>query len=78
MYGKVKDDVQEILKILCGYKKVKIVEGAVCKDHVHLALSPLPPSKRGAFGGCGLIPHKAPFPEGGRSTERANWGEFVA
>ena len=44
MYGKVKDDIREILKILCGYKKVEIVEGAVCKDHVHLCLS-IPPKQ---------------------------------
>ena len=44
MYGQVKDDVREILKILCGYKKVEIIEGAVCKDHVHLCLS-IPPKQ---------------------------------
>ena len=44
MYGKVKDDIREILKVLCGYKKVEIVEGAVCKDHVHLCLS-IPPKQ---------------------------------
>ena len=42
MYGKVKEDVREILKLLCGYKKVEIIEGAVCADHVHLCLS-IPP-----------------------------------
>jgi len=42
MYGRVKDDIREILRTLCRYKKVEIVEGAVCKDHVHLCLS-IPP-----------------------------------
>ena len=42
MYGRIKNDMREILKTLCGYKKVEIVEGAVCKDHVHLCLS-IPP-----------------------------------
>ena len=42
MYGKVKEDVREILKTLCGYKKVEIIEGAVCSDHVHLCVS-IPP-----------------------------------
>ena len=30
MYGKVRGDIREIIKILCRYKKVEIVEGAVC------------------------------------------------
>ena len=42
MYGKVKKDVQEIIKTLCEYKKVKITAGAVCVDHVHLCIE-LPP-----------------------------------
>ena len=32
----------EILRTLCQYKKVEIVEGAVCSDHVHLCVS-IPP-----------------------------------
>ena len=36
MYGKVRVDMREILRTLCSYKKVEIIEGAVCKDHVHL------------------------------------------
>ena len=42
LYGKVKEDVREILKTLCEYKKVEIVEGAVCSDHVHLSVE-IPP-----------------------------------
>ena len=42
MYGKVKADIREILRTLCRYKKVEIIEGAVCADHVHLCLS-IPP-----------------------------------
>ena len=42
LYGKVRDDVREIIKTLCKYKKVEIIEGAVCSDHVHLCLS-IPP-----------------------------------
>ena len=42
MYGKVRTDVREIIKILCRYKKVEIIEGAVCVDHVHLCVS-IPP-----------------------------------
>ncbi len=42
MYGKVRTDVREILRTLCQYKKVEIIEGAVCIDHVHLCVS-IPP-----------------------------------
>ena len=42
MYGKMKEDIREILRTLCRYKKVEIIEGAVCADHVHLCLS-IPP-----------------------------------
>ena len=42
LYGRIKKDVREIIKLLCGYKKVEIIEGAVCSDHVHLCLS-IPP-----------------------------------
>jgi hypothetical protein len=30
LYGKIKEDVREILRTLCLYKKVEIVDGAVC------------------------------------------------
>lgn len=42
MYGNVKADVREVLKKLCEFKKVQIIEGAVCADHVHLCVS-IPP-----------------------------------
>jgi len=42
MFGQLKADIREILKRLCEYKNVEIVEGAVCSDHVHLCVS-LPP-----------------------------------
>ena len=39
MYGKSKADVREIIKRLCDYRNIEIIEGAVCADHVHLCLS---------------------------------------
>ncbi|HCC35311.1 MAG TPA: IS200/IS605 family transposase, partial [Ruminococcaceae bacterium] len=45
MYGRVKKDMREIIKTLCDYKKVEIIEGAVCVDHVHLCVS-IPPKLR--------------------------------
>ena len=41
LYGKVREDVKEILTTLCRYKDVEIIAGAVCLDHVHLSVSTL-------------------------------------
>ena len=42
LYGRLKEDVREIISTLCKYKAVEIVEGAVCPDHVHICVS-IPP-----------------------------------
>lgn len=44
LYGQVRADVREIIRTLCGYKGVEIIDGAVCPDHVHLCVS-IPPKK---------------------------------
>ncbi len=45
MYGRVRQEMREILKALCEYKKVEIAGSAVCADHVHLCVS-IPPKQR--------------------------------
>ena len=42
MYGQVKKDVADILKKLCEMKQVQLIEGKVCKDHVHMYIA-IPP-----------------------------------
>ena len=42
MYGKVREDIREMIKTLCKYKDVEIIAGAVCEDHVHLSVA-IPP-----------------------------------
>ena len=42
LYGKVREDVREIISTLCKYKSVEIIAGAVCSDHVHLSVA-IPP-----------------------------------
>ena len=42
MYGQLKHEVRDILRKLCEYKNVEIVEGSVSSDHVHLCLK-IPP-----------------------------------
>lgn len=44
LYGQLRADVREIIAKLCKYKHVKIIEGAVCKDHVHICVS-IPPKE---------------------------------
>ena len=39
MYGKLMNDVRKIIKILCKYKDVQIIDGAVCEDHIHLSVA---------------------------------------
>lgn len=38
MYGETKKDVVEILKKLCEMKQIILIDGKVCKDHVHVYL----------------------------------------
>ena len=42
MYGKLREDVREIISTLYKYKDVEIIDGAVCVDHVHLSVA-VPP-----------------------------------
>ena len=39
LYGRLREDVKEIISTLCKYRKVDIIAGAVCKDHVHLSVA---------------------------------------
>ena len=41
-YGKIKQDIADILSMLCKRKGVKIVEAEVCPDHVHMLVE-IPP-----------------------------------
>ena len=42
-YGQLKQDIANILSILCKRKGVKILEAEICPDHVHMFVE-LPPS----------------------------------
>jgi len=42
IFGKLRKDVGEILRTLCGYKGVEIIEAATCTDHVHMCVK-IPP-----------------------------------
>jgi len=36
LYGQLRKDIREIIKKLCEYKKVEIINGAVCPNHIHI------------------------------------------
>ena len=42
IYGQYREDLREIIRTLCRYKGVEILEGHMMPDHVHLLLS-IPP-----------------------------------
>ena len=84
MYGRVREDLREIIKTLCEYKKVEIIEGAVCMDHVHLCVSIPPKIKVSEF--MGYLKGKSALmifdrhPEMGNKYNRHFWarGYYVA
>ena len=42
IYGKIKVDIGVLLRKLCEYKGVEIIEAEACKDHIHMLVS-IPP-----------------------------------
>ena len=77
MLGKVREDVREIIKTLCQYKKVEIMEGAVCSDHVHLCVS-IPPKLSisdfmGYLKGKSALMISDKHPEMGSKWDRSFW-----
>ena len=84
LYGRLRTDVHEILKTLCRYKKVEILSGAVCIDHVHMCLA-IPP-KQSVSEFMGYLKGKSALmifdrhPELGEKWNREFWarGYYVA
>ncbi len=56
-YKEKKSEVKEIIKTLCTWKGVDIIEGEICPDHVHLLLS-IPP-KMSVSGFMGYLKGKS-------------------
>ena len=42
IYGKIKADRGKMLRKLCEYKQIEILEAEACKDHIHMLIS-VPP-----------------------------------
>ena len=42
IYGKTKMDIGQMLRKLCEYKGIEIIEAEACKEHIHMLIS-IPP-----------------------------------
>ena len=42
IYGKIKADIGKMLRKLCEYKQIEILEAEACSDHIHMLIS-VPP-----------------------------------
>ena len=73
----MKAELRDIIHMLCRYKKVEIIEGAVCEEYVYLYLSI--PSKllvskfMGYHKGKSTLMTFDKFPELGNKFERDFW-----
>ena len=51
IYNQYRKDMQEMIRTLCKYKGVEIIEGDRMPDHVHLLLSKPPKTSVASFMG---------------------------
>ena len=51
IYNKYREDLREILKMLCDWKGVEILEGHLMPDHIHMLVSILPKISVSSFMG---------------------------
>ena len=56
-FNEKKEEIREIIRTLCQWKGVKIIEGEICPDHIHLLLS-IPPKMR-VSGFIGYLKQKS-------------------
>ena len=42
IYGKIKEDIGKMLRKLCEYKGIEILEAEACPDHIHMLIT-IPP-----------------------------------
>ncbi|MCB5527868.1 IS200/IS605 family transposase [Fusicatenibacter saccharivorans] len=77
LYGKIREDVREIISTLCKYKGVDIIASAVCIDRVHLSVTI--PSKLSVANFMGYLKGKSTlmiydrYPELQSKWDKAFW-----
>ncbi len=59
IYGERKKEIGKILRELCNWKGVEIIEANACEDHIHMLLS-IPP-KISVSGFMGVFKRKKQF-----------------
>ena len=52
IYGKIKVDIGKMLRKLCEYKQIEILEAEACKDHIHMLISVPPKYSISQVMGC--------------------------
>ena len=52
IYGQIKSDIGKILRTLCEYKEVEIIEAYAMMDHIHMLVSIPPKLAVSSFMGC--------------------------
>ena len=57
IYGELKGEIGKILRELCNWKQVEIIEAELCPDHVHMLVS-IPP-KMSVAGFVGFLKGKS-------------------
>ena len=63
IYGKLRKDIGKILRMLCDYKHVEIIEAHAMPDHIHMLLSIPPKLAVADFMGylTGIVAPMGPF-----------------
>lgn len=51
IYGKIKNDIGKIMRKLCEWKGVEIIEAEACVDHIHMLISISPKVSVSSFMG---------------------------
>ena len=57
LYNEKKEAVREIIRTLCAWKGIEIIEGEICPDHIHILVS-IPP-KMSVSGFVGYLKGKS-------------------
>ena len=55
-YNEKKEAIREIIRTLCQWKGVEIIEGEVCPDHIHITCEH--PAQNERFGIHGILERK--------------------
>ena len=58
IYGELKKEIGKILRELCVWKQIEIIEAEACKDHIHMCIK-IPPKYSGVSSIIGFLKGKS-------------------